>query len=56
MAIGNEELMHKCFPKHSRMRTARMKEGKVIEEDCKNREVSMKRSKAGTKEKEVPTV
>ena len=25
MAIGNGELMHKCFPKHSRMGTARMK-------------------------------
>ena len=25
MAIRNEELMHKCFPKHSHMRTAKMK-------------------------------
>ena len=25
MAIGNEELMHECFPKHWRMGTARMK-------------------------------
>ena len=25
MAIGSEELMHECFPKHSRMGTARMK-------------------------------
>ena len=25
MAIGNVELMHECFPKHSRMGTARMK-------------------------------
>ena len=25
MAIGNEELVHKCFPKHSLMGTARMK-------------------------------
>ena len=25
MAIGNRELMHECFPKHSRMGTARMK-------------------------------
>ena len=25
MAIGNEELMHECFPKHSRMGTVRMK-------------------------------
>ena len=25
MAIGNWELIHECFPKHSRMGTARMK-------------------------------
>ena len=25
IAIGNEELMHECFTKHSRMGTARMK-------------------------------
>ena len=25
MAIGYMELMHECFPKHSRMGTARMK-------------------------------
>ena len=25
MAIGNAELMHECFPKHSHMETARMK-------------------------------
>ena len=25
MAIGNGELMHECFPKHSRIGTARMK-------------------------------
>ena len=25
MAIGHGELVHECFPKHSRMRTARMK-------------------------------
>ena len=25
MAIGKEELMHECFPKHSLMGTARMK-------------------------------
>ena len=25
MAIGNEELMHACFPKHSLIRTERMK-------------------------------
>ena len=32
MAIGNEELMHECFPKHSRMDTTRMKYDKEIEE------------------------
>ena len=25
MAIGNEELVHECFPEHSRMGTARVK-------------------------------
>ena len=25
MAIGNVDLMHECYPKHSRMGTARMK-------------------------------
>ena len=25
MAIGNEELMHECFPKHPRMGTVRLK-------------------------------
>ena len=25
MAIGNVELIHECFPKHSRMGTARIK-------------------------------
>ena len=28
LAIGHGVLMHECFPKHSRMGTARMKEGK----------------------------
>ena len=46
MTIGNEDLMHECFPKH--MGTARMKYDREREED-KKRCVSMKRSKAGTK-------
>ena len=46
MAIGNGELMHECFPKHSRMSTARMKE----EEEGKKRGVSTEISLAGTKE------
>ena len=45
MAIGNEELMHACFPKHSSIRTARMKQDKEIDA------VSMESSKAGTKKK-----
>ena len=47
MAIGNE-LWHDCYPKHSRMGTARMKEDKETEEEGKERGVSMERSKAGT--------
>ena len=30
MATGNGELMHECFPKHSRMGTARMKKDKKM--------------------------
>ena len=47
MAIGNEELIQECFPKHSRKGTARMKQDKVTAEDGKKRDVSMERSKAG---------
>ena len=50
MAIGNEELMHACFPKHSRMGTARMKEDKGTEEGEK-RGVSMEINKACPKKK-----
>ena len=42
MAIGNWELLHKCFPKHSRMGTARMK--------YERREYG-KKSTEGTKER-----
>ena len=48
MTIGNEELMHECFPKHLRMGTARLKYDREREDD-KKRCVSMERSKAGTK-------
>ena len=34
MAIRNEELMHACFPKHSRMGTETMKEDKKTDEKC----------------------
>ena len=47
MAIGNGELMHECFPKHSRMGTARMKLDKERDEEGKKIGASME-SKAGT--------
>ena len=53
MAIGNRELMHECFPKHWSMGTARMKYDKKTDKKGKKRDVSMERSKVGTK-KEVP--
>ena len=43
MAIGNGKLVHECFPKHSRMGTARMKYIKERREYGK--------SKAGMKKK-----
>ena len=33
MGIGNEELVHECFPKHSHMGTGRMKYDKKKETD-----------------------
>ena len=51
MAIGNWELMHECFPKHSRMVTVRMKQEKETDKEGKKRGVSVERSKAGTKKK-----
>ena len=51
MAIGNEELMHECFPKHTRVGTARMKKDKETDEEGKKRDASMERSKASRKEK-----
>ena len=47
MAIGHGEL-HECFPKHSRMGTARTKQDKETDEEGKKRGVSMEKSKAGT--------
>ena len=46
--------MHECFPKHSRMGTARMKEDNELDEDDKKRGVSMENVKRARK-KEVPT-
>ena len=44
------ELMHEYFPKHSHMRTARMKQDKETEEEeGKKWGMSMERSKAGIK-------
>ena len=51
MAIGNGELMHECFPTHSRMGTSRMKKNKETGEESKKKGVSMEKSKAGTKKK-----
>ena len=48
MAIGNGELMHECFPKHSRMGTARMIYANETDEDGQKRGVSMEKSTAGT--------
>ena len=49
----NEEPMHECFPKHSRLGTARMKYDKENEEKYKKIGVSMESSlyyrKVGTK-------
>ena len=47
MSIGNWELMHECFPKHSLMVTARMKQDKSTDEEGKMRGVSMGRKKEG---------
>ena len=45
MVIGNGELMQECFPKHSRMGTARMKEDNETDEADKKRGVSMEKVK-----------
>ena len=51
MAIGNGELLHECFPKHSRMGSASILEDKETDEEGKKKGVSIERSKAGTKKK-----
>ena len=50
MAIGNVELVRECFPKHSRMGTARLKQDKETYEESK-RGVSMEISKEDTKKR-----
>ena len=47
--------MHECFPKHSRMGTARMKLNKETDEEGKKRGASMERTKADMKNNEVQT-
>ena len=56
MAIGNGELVHECFLKHSRMGTARMKLDKETDEDCKKRGVSMARSPDGLSQHNQNTI
>ena len=51
MTIGHGELMHECFPKQSRMGSARTKYDKETDEEGKKRGVSVERSKADTKKK-----
>ena len=47
--------MHECFPKHFRVRTARMKLlSKATDEEVWIRGVSMERNKAGIKQKRSP--
>ena len=55
MAIGNVELVHECFPKHSRMGTVRMKQDEETDEGGKKRGESIF-SKAGTKNHDGPSV
>ena len=49
MAIGNGELLQECFPKHSRMGTARMK----LDEDGQKRGVSMEKNTASTNKRSL---
>ena len=53
MAIGNWELMHECFPKHSSMGTARMKYDKQTKKVRREDEYGKKQS--GHEKKEVQT-
>ena len=41
MVIENVELKQECFPKHLRMGTARVKEGKETEEEGKQERVQI---------------
>ena len=48
IGIGNEELIHECFPEHSRIGTA-SKYDTDTEEQGKKRRVNLERSRATTK-------
>ena len=48
-AAGNMELMHECFPKHSRMGTARINYDKQVKKVTRTTGVSMERRKAGAR-------
>ena len=50
IAIGNGELMHECFPKHSR-REQQEENNKETDEDSEKRGVSVERRKASKKKK-----
>ena len=52
MTIGNDELMHECFPQHLRMGTAKMKKGSEREDDKMHEHGKKYR---GHKKNEVPT-
>ena len=55
MAIGNWELMHECFLKHSRMGTARMIQDNETDEDGQKRGFEYGKKVQWARIKEVPT-
>ena len=55
MAIGNGELMHECFPKHSRSGTAIIKYDNETDEDGQKRGVSIEKKVQRARIKEVTT-
>ena len=54
MGIGNGELMHECFPKHSGMGTVRIKKIKKQTNNVRREEFVWKEAKRA-RTKEVPT-
>ena len=55
MAIRNGELVHECFPKHSRMGTARMKKIKKQTKKVRREERRVWKEVKRARKKEVPT-